>query len=347
MHDNKKIDLTNILFDDLLSEEACNFLESSKIQRYNNDPGDRSARDMINSKNRLGFPFKRTPYWLGLFLILYCIPFLCRGQTYIEISGTVRDENNERLPGAHVMLINGLENFTVVTDNAGKFELSKIPLAPYQIHVTFLGYKPHTGQIVLDSTGTTIEITLKEANINLDQAIVTADRLSNISKAGNLTLTRKEVDLTHGGIEDPVASLSILPGATRFGGRFSSSPLSVRGGSGYETVYLMDNAMVVSPYQFSRSLFNTDVIEDIEFLSGGYPASYGQALSAVSNFSLRNGNFEKWGNDLFSYDIYHAKSLLDGPLVKDKLSLLTSLRSTFFKPLFRSFWSRLFGFSHC
>jgi len=265
---------------------------------------------------------------ISLSLICYLMSVFCIGQLNCDLNGIVEDGHGGGLPGAHVVFKNTQQTYTAVTDKEGKFEFTKVPFGSYQLHVSFLSYQPFTDQIDLDSISKKLSVILIESSITLDQAIVTADRLTNISPISNISLSRKEVELTHGGIEDPVASLAILPSATTYGGRFSSRPLSVRGGSGYETIYLLDNAMVVSPYQFNKSIFNTDVIDNLEFLSGGYPASYGQALSAVSNFSLRDGDFQKWQSDLLSYDIYHLKSLVEGPIVKEKVSMLTSVRTT-------------------
>ena len=101
-----------------------------------------------------------------------------------------------------------------------------------------------------------------------------------------------------------------------------------------ESLYLFDNAPMLSPWHVSGiSVFNTDMIEQIEVLTAGYPASYGNSMSGVVNVTTREGNFEKF-TGLIALDQVNSRALVEGPIIKEKLSFIVAGRDGFFNRMF-------------
>src|SRR5574344_1952434 len=67
--------------------------------------------------------------------------------------------------------------------------------------------------------------------------------------------------------------------------------LYVRGGDGSDNLFLIDG---VPMYQVTHliglfSSFNTDVVQNVDFYKGGFPARYGGRLSSVVDVSVNEG----------------------------------------------------------
>ncbi len=104
-----------------------------------------------------------------VFILLIFIGLGARAQTY-SISGTVSDEKGETLPGATVYLAN-TKNATA-TDGSGKFELSKISSASYDLVVNMLGFEPVRQSIKIQDKSVNVAIKLKVNSIQLKSVTI-------------------------------------------------------------------------------------------------------------------------------------------------------------------------------
>ncbi|HKL03436.1 MAG TPA: hypothetical protein VJ911_07155, partial [Cryomorphaceae bacterium] len=84
------------------------------------------------------------------------------------------------------------------------------------------------------------------------------------------------------------------------------------------------------------SVFNSDIIDDVEIYKGGMPAQYGERLASVIDIKQREGSKEnfkgKGGIGLIS-----SRITLEGPIKKDKSSFIVSGRRTYIDILTRPF----------
>ncbi len=129
------------------------------------------------------------------------------------------------------------------------------------------------------------------------------------------------------GSPDLIKTLQTLPGVS--GGTELSSGLYVRGGDGSDNLFLLDG---VPLYQVNHmgglfSSFNTDMVEEVDFYKGGFPARYGGRLSSVVDVDVRNGNFTKWKGTA-SIGLVDGRFQIEGPIVKNKTSLNFGVRRT-------------------
>ena len=165
----------------------------------------------------------------------------------------------------------------------------------------------------------------------LDAAIVEADKAKRTAVT-QTSLTRLDADkLNKGfatmGTPDLIRALQQLPGVAS--GTELMSGLYVRGGNGADNLFLLDG---VPMYQVAHliglfSSFNTDMVEDVDFYKGGFPARFGGRLSSVVDVGVKNGGFNEWHGSA-SLGLVDGRFQIDGPIVKGKTSLNFGMRRT-------------------
>ena len=81
-----------------------------------------------------------------------------------------------------------------------------------------------------------------------------------------------------------------------------SSQLIVRGGEANQNLFVLDDIEIYSPYQANGvgSLFNPNVIRDMDFYAGAFPASFGDRLSSCWLLIRPRKSYQSIGNTIRS-----------------------------------------------
>ena len=173
------------------------------------------------------------------------------------------------------------------------------------------------------------EIVIKESGANdfLESA------MSNVAKIDIEQLKRMPNVL---GEHDALRNLDMLTGLQI--SEFSTSNISVRGGTGDQTVFLMDEANLYSASHLGgfSSVFNPDVVNHIKIYKNELPVSETGALSSVIDVRLRDGDMQQW-HATGSLGLLTARATIEGPVKKDKSSVLLSVRRTYADKILNSF----------
>lgn len=169
----------------------------------------------------------------------------------------------------------------------------------------------------------------EERTDTLNAAVLQTDKYKKMARSQTSLKTLDNTLLKRGfamlGSPDLVKTMQMLPGVSS--GTELLSGLYVRGGDGSDNLYLLDG---VPMYQTSHliglfSSFNVDMVEDADFYKGGFPARYGGRLSSVVDVNVRDGSFDKWCGNV-SLGLLDGRIHIDGPIIKDKLSLNFGIR---------------------
>lgn len=268
------------------------------------------------------------PFALSFFLILFSITAFSQGRT--SIRGKVVDaKTNSPIPGVNVFIKD--MNVGAATDSIGNFSFSVTTGGTVTLQASIIGYNDYFTTFDLNTHTITHTIFLNDSHRTLDEVIVQSDRIIDRNSVSEVSLAPGKIAAKQGLWEDPLRAVSILPGVHKQGGDlFSPSQIFVRGGAPDENIFLMDNTQIYWPwYQGGiRSIFNMETIREVELLTGGFSAKYGNALSSVMNVSTRDGNYENWHGN-FSFGFANAQSTIEGPLKKEKISFLLSARKTY------------------
>jgi len=237
------------------------------------------------------------------------------------ISGEVRDATTKQpLPMANVFVVG--TNLGAAADENGRFVIRDVPSGNYQIRSSYIGYKPatHTDVVVSQSRTTTVSLELISSQIEMNEVTVTGGYFERPDeKALSVrTLSSQEIRRSPGSAEDIFRVMQSLPGVATAGGK--SAQLIVRGGSPDENLTLLDNIEIYNPIHFARtgesmgiiSIINPSLLKSVDFMTGGFPAAYGDKMSSVFDMSLVDGNRELNNLDI-NTNIAGFGALVDGP----------------------------------
>ncbi|MFO7655714.1 MAG: TonB-dependent receptor [Bacteroidales bacterium] len=247
------------------------------------------------------------------------------------LSGYIKDAGNgEALIGVSVYIKNSTTG--VITNPYGFYSLSLNP-GTYNIQVSYVGYDVIDTMINLEST-VNLNFELKESIRQIQEVKikssrprknVTSTKMSVVALSGK-TINRIPVVF---GEADILKTLAMLPGVKA--GDDGGSSMSVRGGARDQNLILLDEATVynVSHLGNMLSVFNNDVIQNVEFYKGNLPAHYGGRLSSVIDVRMMDGNKKQFGVS-GGIGSLSSRLTLEGPIKKDKGSFLISGRRAYF-----------------
>ncbi len=180
------------------------------------------------------------------------------------------------------------------TNEKGEFLLLSVPVGLYSLLGRMVGYEDARveGVLVEEGSRTLAELVLNESAIRFDEIRVTADRNRHEQdlRLGTLSIAPARAKAFPGVGEDVFRVLQSLPGV--MASSDNSSQLIIRGGGPEQNLVVMDNIEVFNPYRLFGfiSMFNPETVSDITLLNAGFPARYGNRLSAVVSVTNREGN---------------------------------------------------------
>ncbi len=158
----------------------------------------------------------------------------------------------------------------------------------------------------------------------LDEVSVTAlssRKKLDVPSLGLEKLTIQQIRLMPSmfGEVDVIKSLQMLPGVQSMSE--GSSAFSVRGGAPDQNLILLDGATIYNASHFLGffSIFNNDIVENAVLHKGDIPATQGGRLSSVLEVTTKEGSNDKLHGQ-GGIGLISSRILLEGPLVKDKLT---------------------------
>lgn len=256
------------------------------------------------------------------------------------VRGNIFDENT-RIPlvGTIVEAQSGELKFGAISDENGDFRLNDLPIGRYNIQYTMLGYETkRLYQLeVTSSKEVVLNIALKEEITATNTVVVTArkDKSKTINqsiKVSGRTFSIEESQRYAGSRGDVARMAQNFAGVQ--GADDSRNDIIVRGNSPTGVLYRLEGVDIPNPNHFSAagttggpiSMLNNNVLENSDFISGAFPAEYGNATAAVFDIGLRKGNDEKF-EFLGQMGFAGFELMAEGPLSeKTKASFLVNYR---------------------
>lgn len=249
----------------------------------------------------------------------------------LTLRGTIADEqSNEKLFGAS--LIDTLQpNTGTISDENGQFSL-KVNPGLHVFKINYLGYDEQLVSINMRKD-TTIIILLKPSKIQGEEITISDTRDDANIKSNEMSRveldaqTMRKLPVLFGEV-DVLKTITLMPGI-KSGGE-GNTGIYVRGGGPDQNLVLLDNGVVYNASHLLGffSVFNGDVVEDVEVIKGGMPAQYGGRLSSIIRVNTRDGSMDKYkfngGVGLIS-----SRFAAEGPIQKNKSSFLITARRTY------------------
>lgn len=248
-------------------------------------------------------------------------------QQAIRISGFVRDKTSgESLIGATIV-DKGTRNGTM-TDYNGYFSVDVN--SPYILQFSFLGYVSEIIKFKIKSD-TLVNILLVPGTEQLSEVVVTAQRKTDFNIANINYLQMTQIP-SLGGKPDVIKSLQLMPGISSQ--NEGSSLMLVRGGDPGQNLYLFDNVPLIYVNHLGGflSVFNPEIINNIDVYKGGFPSRYGGKLSSVVDITQKEGNNSGLKGSL-GIGITDASFSVEGPLKIKNTNFIITGRKTLIDPL--------------
>jgi hypothetical protein len=236
------------------------------------------------------------------------LPVSSFSQTLTQtIRGTVVDADSKvPLEQAGVKILNLDTNIYSTTDASGKFRLSKVPVGRHNIKISFIGYEDVLLQNIVVTTGKEVVLSIEMHEKILVGKEVEIIAQKDKTKANNDLVTNsarnfqsEETERYAGSRGDPAKMVANYAGVAT--GNDARNDIIVRGNSPLGVLWRLENTDIPSPNHFSTqgatggpvSILNNSLLASSDFLTGAFPAEFGNKMAAVFDLKLRNGNNEK------------------------------------------------------
>ena len=193
-----------------------------------------------------------------------------------------------------------------ITDENGTFELKGIPTGRNNVYVSYLGYKSHIFDNILVKPGkqTILHIELEENIQEINEVVVNAyqnkhNTINDMAMISARSFTIEETEKFAGSWGDPSRM------ATGYAGVFVANDMSndiiVRGNSPTGLIWRLEGIPIPGPNHWNDlgasggpiSMLNNNLLQRSDFMTGAFPAEYGDGLSGAFDLRMRNGNNKK------------------------------------------------------
>jgi hypothetical protein len=270
-----------------------------------------------------------------LALLLFFIGLASLGSAQ-EMSQTIRGiisdkDTREPIIGAAVQVFIDGKSLGTATDAQGKFKLLQVPLGRANIKVSYIGYEARNlSDILVHSAKEVIlNIELTEKIELMNDVLIKANK--DKSRANNelilvsgRSFTVDQANRYAGGFNDPSRMAANFAGVAG-GGNDQRNDIVIRGNSPMGLLWRLEGADIPNPNHFGSqganggpvSIVNTNMLANSDFLTGAFPAEYGNANAGVFDLKLRNGNNEK-REFIGQVGFAGLELLAEGPIQKSK-----------------------------
>ncbi len=262
-----------------------------------------------------------------------------------RLTGQISDNEGKALPGVTVTissdnLIGGAQ--TAVTGAEGGFAFNLLPPGMYDIATALPGFTPAAMQARVNISRTTevrIQMVLsqfaEEIQVVAEAPVVDTSQVDTGQVFDETYLQNAAIGM--GGRD----YLSIIGQAAGVAG---SGNVNVYGSTFTENNYLVDGLTTTDPVTATFGTnFNYDAIQEVNFLTGGFEAEFGQATGGIVNLVTKSGGNEfsgtldmRYRDESFAesgdhYDpnnnissLRDISATLGGPIIRDKVWFFVS-----------------------
>lgn len=258
------------------------------------------------------------------------------------VKGRVFDSKNNE-PIAYATVAISETTTGTLTDDQGNFSVDNLDPGFYKIKVSAIGFKTYISESfrITKATGATILVPLEEEKIKLDEVVVRSSyfRKREESPVSLRTIGIEEIEKNPGGNRDISKVIQSYPGVSSTSAY--RNDIIVRGGGPSENRFYIDGVEIPNLNHFATQgasggpvgIINVDFIREVNFYSGAFPASRGNAMSSVLEFNQREASEKiKFRGTLGASDLAAA---IEGPLSK-KTTFMASVRRSYLQFLFQA-----------
>ena len=238
----------------------------------------------------------------------------------VVVNGKITDtQTNESLYGANIYVPQLKKGTT--SDGQGQFNLQVPKGEKVELAISYVGYQPQTIHLHLEND-TLLNIRLTRGT-QLAEVNVYADRISGIESSQMSAIEMpieqvKKLPMLFGEA-DVMKAIQKLPGVQAAGD--GQAGIYVRGGNYDQNLITLDGATIYNAEHLKGfvSAINPDMVNELTFYKGAFPARYGGQLSSIVDVGIQEGDMKKYRGEL-SLGMLSSRIDAQGPIWKDRTS---------------------------
>jgi outer membrane receptor protein involved in Fe transport len=225
---------------------------------------------------------------LSISALLVLVLNIVAAQNTGKISGIILDaQTGDPLIGTNVVVLG--TSLGASTDLEGAYFILNIPAGKYDLQASMVGYEKIIQRGVIVNSGRTTDaiFKLKPTAFEQDAVIIEATRPDvEPEKTSTSTILRND-DVQHmAGMRDVGDVIGLAADVTD--GHF-------RGGRAGEELYTLQGMGITNPLDNTNSLLPImSAVEEVEVVTSGFGAQYGNAQSGIVNITMKEGKSDKW-----------------------------------------------------
>lgn len=223
---------------------------------------------------------------LILQIFMLCMAMYAQAQSF-TLQGRVVDESGSPVEFASVSCLK--QGKMTMTSLKGEYSLQLHSADSVEVRFSMVGYKTKIRVLRRPRGKQTLQVVLYSNDNELGEVTVTGTRI----QSGQTQELKKEhlknlPSVSGNAVEDLIQSQAGVSTHSEL-----SSQYNVRGGSFDENSVYINNVEVYRPFlvrsgqQEGISVINPDMVEKIEFSTGGYEARYGDKMSSALNITYK------------------------------------------------------------
>jgi hypothetical protein len=253
------------------------------------------------------------------------------------IVGRVLDAARQPVGDVRICALDTPQCVTSAAD--GTFRIPDLRAGAYKLEILPPTGLPFTSEAVEVRAGLdgTVEVDLPELAQVQQTVTVTAPAYAapeEVKNSGFLVEPR-QVQKSAGALQDVSRYVQSLPGVV-IGTNDFRNDIIVRGGSPLENLFVVDNIEIPNINSFANfasaggtvSILDAELLQDVTFLTGGYPAPFINRTSSVLQVTQREGSRTEFGG-WATLGFAGAGTILEGPINGGKGSWIVSARRSF------------------
>ncbi|MBK8362264.1 MAG: TonB-dependent receptor [Bacteroidetes bacterium] len=250
-----------------------------------------------------------------------------------NLRGVIVDKQSQSpIPGVTVIILDSTKNVGTTTDINGNFLIKDIPIGRVSIKAILMGYSPVIlRNLILDSgKELVVNLEMEEQVADLKEVVISAgqDKRVAINEMATVSARSFSVEETNryaGSLGDPSRMAANFAGVSVAGD--SRNDVVIRGNSPTGLLWRLDGVNIPNPNHFGSlgttggpvSILNNNLLDNSDFMTGAFPAEYGNALSGAFDLKMRRGNSEK--NEFMGQIGFNGFEVgAEGPIGKKKKS---------------------------
>ncbi len=229
----------------------------------------------------------------------------------VNFSGRALERGTrDALVGAEVVLP-ALERSTV-TDEEGRFAFRGVPPGTHEVLVVQSGYERfRTQETFTEGQETRATYYVRKRIFGAFETVVRSER--ERKEVTQTTLQLAEVQRVPGTQGDTLKVVQNLPGVAR--PAFNGGQLVIRGTGPQESGVFLDGQRIPLLYHFGglTSVYNSELLEAVEYLPGNFSAYYGDITGGVINVRSREPRMDRV-HGIVGVSLIESNAVVEGPI---------------------------------